>query len=86
MAHNGRMGSLVWTTPKALRFQINRNDVFATDSRTHSFPQAHTEYASGVAYVDVHFGDNVGPDLFAGEPVPNRFQRTLQQRCSSFTC
>ena len=34
---NGRMGSLVWTTPNALRFQVNRNDVFATDSRTHSF-------------------------------------------------
>src|SRR5215213_6498016 len=64
---NGRMGSLVWTTPNALRFQINRNDVFATDSRTHSFPRAHTDYAAGVAYVDVQFGDGAGPDVFGGK-------------------
>src|SRR5205085_2255833 len=48
---NGRMGSLVWTSDDALHFQINRCDVFATDSRTHSFPRAHSEYASGCAYV-----------------------------------
>ena len=54
---NGRTGTLVWTTPDALFMQINRNDVFATDSRTHSFVQAHTDYASGCAYVDVRFDD-----------------------------
>ena len=53
---NGRMGCLVWTTANALRFQVNRNDVFATDSRTHSFP-ARTDYASGFAYVDVQVAD-----------------------------
>src|SRR5882724_8333342 len=37
---NGRMGSLVWTTPSALKFQINRVDVFAQDSSTTSFPRA----------------------------------------------
>src|SRR5688572_22185094 len=64
---NGRMGSLAWTTPNAPRFQVNRNDVFATDSRTHSFRRAHTDYAAGVAYVDVQVGDGVGPDVFAGK-------------------
>jgi hypothetical protein len=28
---NGRMGTLVWTTPSAICFQINRNDVFAVN-------------------------------------------------------
>jgi hypothetical protein len=71
---NGRVGTLVWTTPAALRMQINRNDVFATDSRTRSFPQAHSDYASGCAYVDVRFDDasagggggGDGEDVFAG--------------------
>jgi len=39
-AGNGRMGSLVWTTPSSLKFQINRVDVFGADSNTVSFPQA----------------------------------------------
>src|SRR4051794_2296863 len=28
---NGRMGSLVWTTPNAIRLQINRVDVYGND-------------------------------------------------------
>jgi hypothetical protein len=63
---NGRMGTLVWTTPAALRMQINRNDVFATDSRTHSFLQASTEYGSGCAYLDVQLADS-GPDVFTDQ-------------------
>jgi hypothetical protein len=63
---NGRMGSLVWTTPAALRFQINRVDVFAVDSRTRSFPQAHTDYASGCGFVDLHFAGH-GGEPFAGK-------------------
>ena len=35
---NGRMGSLVWTAPSALRFQINRVDVYAENRDSHSFP------------------------------------------------
>lgn len=50
---NGRMGSLVWTTPSMMRFQINRADVFAVDSTTTSFPRTHSDYASGCAFVDV---------------------------------
>src|SRR5580692_4409479 len=34
---NGRMGSLAWTTPTELRFQINRNDVYANNSASNSF-------------------------------------------------
>lgn len=34
---NGRMGSLVWTVPDALKFQINRVDVYGNDSYTNSF-------------------------------------------------
>jgi len=39
---NGRMGSLVWTTPAALKFQINRVDVFATHCGTTSFARGET--------------------------------------------
>src|SRR4051794_25099327 len=62
---NGRMGSLVWTTPSALHFQINRVDVFGQDSYTTSFPKQDSDYASGCGYVDVNFvdaGDDVFPD------------------------
>src|SRR2546421_250755 len=49
---NGRMGSLVWTTPSALHFQVNRVDLFAMDDTSVSFPRADTDYASGCGYVD----------------------------------
>jgi hypothetical protein len=29
---NGVMGTLVWTSPSALKMQVNRSDVFANDS------------------------------------------------------
>jgi len=62
---NGRMGSLVWTTPSALKFQINRCDVFSVDASTVSFPAADTDYASGCGYVDINVA-SAGPDVFAG--------------------
>jgi hypothetical protein len=62
---NGRMGSLVWTTPSALRFQINRVDVFAAGGATTSFPRADSDYASGCGYVDVNLVD-AGADVFSG--------------------
>ncbi len=61
---NGRMGSLVWTSPTALKFQINRVDVFGNNSATNSFPARHTDYGSGCGYVDVDLGG--GDDVFAG--------------------
>ncbi len=60
---NGRMGSLVWTTPSALKFQINRCDVFGVDASTVSFPQADSDYASGCGYVDINLA-SAGPDVF----------------------
>jgi hypothetical protein len=62
---NGRMGSLVWTSPSALRFQINRDDVFAENSYTVSFPRADTDYAGDCAYVDVNLVQ-AGEDVFGG--------------------
>ena len=32
---NGRMGTMVWTTPDGLQFQINRSDVFAVNRNHH---------------------------------------------------
>lgn len=63
---NGRMGSLVWTTPTALHFQINRCDVFGEDSYTVSFPQADSDYAAGCGYVDINLV-SAGDDVFAGK-------------------
>lgn len=62
---NGGMGSLVWTSPSALKFQINRVDVFAEDSTTVSFPRADTDYASGCGYVDINLVES-GDDVFSG--------------------
>lgn len=64
---NGRMGSLVWTTPSAIKFQINRDDVFAEDSSSVSFPQQDSDYASGCGYVDINVV-SAGPDVFT---MPN---------------
>jgi len=62
---NGRMGSLVWTTPTALKFQINRADVFAENCETNSFPLRDSDYGSGCGYVDIDFAD-FGDDIFDG--------------------
>jgi hypothetical protein len=61
---NGRMGSLIWTTPSALKLQINRVDVHAMDSTTVSFPRADSDYGSGCGYVDINVVD-AGDDVFA---------------------
>ena len=52
---NGRMGSLVWTTPTELRLQINRNDVYANNCATNSFFERHNDYCGGCAWVDLDF-------------------------------
>ena len=62
---NGRMGSLVWTTPSSLKLQINRVDVHAMDSTTFSFPRADSDYGYGCGFVDVNLVQS-GPDIFAG--------------------
>jgi hypothetical protein len=57
---NGRTGTLVWTTPSALRFQVNRADVYPSGSGSTSFPERNSEYGSGVGFADVVLG---GPAL-----------------------
>ncbi|HTX41001.1 MAG TPA: DUF5703 domain-containing protein [Acidobacteriaceae bacterium] len=58
---NGRMGSLVWTTPSRLHFQINRVDVYANNCGTNSFVEVHDDYCSGCAFLDI---------AFEGQPFP----------------
>ena len=62
---NGRMGSLIWTTPTALHFQINHVDLFCMGNNTLSFPKGHTDYSSGCGYVDINLVD-YGDDVFVG--------------------
>jgi hypothetical protein len=63
---NGRTGSLVWTSPSAIKFQINRVDVFASDASSVSFPRADSDYGSSCGYVDINLVD-AGDDVFAGK-------------------
>ena len=53
---NGRMGTLVWTTPTQVRMQINRVDVYANNCTTNSFFERHDDYCGGCGYVDVDCG------------------------------
>lgn len=69
---NGRMGTLVWTTPSALKLQINRVDVHAMDSTTASFPRADSDYSSGCGFVDINVVD-AGEDVF----TPASFRQHL---------
>lgn len=62
---NGVMGSLVWTTPSALHFQLNRVDVFANNSGSDNFYERHTDYCGGVGFVDVELNSGV-KEIFAG--------------------
>ncbi len=68
---NGRMGTLVWTTPGAIEFQINRVDVFAANRTTAGahFPGP-TDYGGGCARVSIAVG---GEPFHAGP----HFQQSL---------
>ena len=52
---NGVMGTLVWTTPSALRYQLNRVDVFASDETSNNFFQRHSDWCGGVGFLDIDF-------------------------------
>jgi hypothetical protein len=62
---NGRMGTLVWTTPAALHYQINHDDLFCFGNNTQASPKGHTDYSSGCGYVDINMVD-FGKDVFVG--------------------
>lgn len=59
---NGRIGSLMWTTPDPLRFQINRADVYADNCATNSFFERHNDYCGGCSYLDIEFGGQPFPE------------------------
>ena len=61
---NGRMGTLVWTTPDSVNFQINRCDVFAVNKNASGKRDGPTDYAGGVARVTIDVG---GPALDRGD-------------------
>ena len=63
---NGRVGTLVWTTPSALHYQINHVDLFCSGNNTLASPNGHTDYSAGCGYLDVNLAD-FGDDVFAGE-------------------
>ena len=63
---NGIMGSVVWTTPKQIRFQVNRTDVYAVNRNSHSFPETDGDYAYATGYVDIDFG-GFGDDTFPSD-------------------
>jgi hypothetical protein len=54
---NGRMGTMVWTTPGAIHFQINRVDVFAVNKHHIALPQhGATDYCGTCAKVSLEVG------------------------------
>jgi uncharacterized protein DUF5703 len=65
---NGRMGTLVWTTPSQIRFQINRADVYANNSYSNSFFERHNDYCGGCAYFEIEFSE----PAFAGSDFHQR--------------
>ena len=60
---NGRMGTLVWTTPGALKFQINRVDIQPINKDTRSFFERNTDYMGGAGFVDIELA-GAGEDVF----------------------
>jgi hypothetical protein len=68
---NGRTGTLVWTTPSALRLQVNRTDVQPINRDTRSFFERHDDYCCGAGFVDVDLGG--AGDVF----TPSAFSQQL---------
>ncbi len=69
---NGRMGSLLWTSPTALRLQVNRVDIYPMNSGSRSFFERHSDYCCGAGFVDVDFGPT-GEEVF----TPEKFFKRL---------
>jgi hypothetical protein len=68
---NGRMGTLVWTTPGALKFQINRVDIQPINKDTRSFFERNTDYMGGAGFVDVELA-GAGADVFTADGTTQR--------------
>ncbi len=63
---NGRMGSLVWTTPETFHLQINRVDIFGNDASSDNFYERNTDYCGGAGFVDIDLL-HAGQSVFLGE-------------------
>jgi len=61
---NGRMGTMVWTTPSAVELQINRVDVFSVNRNHLGVRSGPTDYCGGCARVSIDVG---GAPFEAGE-------------------
>ena len=68
---NGRMGTLVWTTPGALKFQINRVDIQPINKDTRSFFERNTDYMGGAGFVDIELA-GAGEDVFPAGSTTQR--------------
>jgi hypothetical protein len=68
---NGVMGTLQWTTPTSIRYQLNRTDVFGNNAESNNFYERHTDYCGGVGFIDIDFPNY--DDLFSG----NEFMQHL---------
>ena len=68
---NGRMGTLVWTTPSALKFQINRVDIQPINKDTRSFFERNTDYMGGAGFVDLELAGS-GADVFTADGTSQR--------------
>ncbi len=55
---NGKMGSLIWTSPQVLSLQLNRVDIFNIDSNSNTFNDNSSNYCGGAGFVDVDFQSN----------------------------
>jgi hypothetical protein len=66
---NGRMGSLIWTTPTEVRLQINRVDVQPISGSTTSFFERNSDYMGGCGFVDFDLGA-AGEDVFTSDGCP----------------
>ena len=55
---NGRMGSLIWTSPQEISYQINRVDVFSVNANTKTFDGTPRDYCGGSGLVDIDFQSN----------------------------
>ena len=55
---NGKMGSLIWTNPQAISYQINRIDLFSINADTRTFDGTPRDYCGGSGLVDIDFQSN----------------------------
>lgn len=68
---NGRMGSLVWTSPQAFHLQINRVDIFGNEASSDNFFERNTDYCGGAGFVDINFL-HAEKSVFAGTNFSQR--------------